>query len=438
MDNLPHEILVEIGKYLNSKSLENMCYSSKRMYRTFSLDILWKMHANSTVYKPKNYMKWVLCKTSKKCFGCCKKTTISCELVDNYLCKPCHDKFSHISMSQVKKMYFLDEYDVRSLPHERIKCQYRFGTFYLESEIEKLAIDKHGGQENFDEFINEKENKKQRRLEAKTNNQVIRKDRIDILRKKYSVIPSGALQEVIETYLSSGKGIRNVEICFKKHIIYKSIRDKIHYRIYDDFMYDKITEKDLESRIQRYEFELQECNRREQLRKKAKEERKIERKTRLTEALRQRNLTFRNDSKLCQQYIDGSSTNLDEIVDIMEEMKWFCEKTDYLVRVKKNLENAFNNRNAPSGRRTHEPWDDYDWDYDCYIDPEVIKYNTKESCFKFWMNNNPGIDYPEILNKYDKSCSGCKINYRSSSCSWKKCGKCCPREKCPFHKKVKN
>jgi hypothetical protein len=63
--------------------------------------------------------------------------------------------------------------------------------------------------------------------------------------------------------------------------------------------------------------------------KMKKETAKDTRKASLVEALQAQGLTLRSDSRLCEQYISNGKGNLSKIVDIMAEMKFYHEKTDY-------------------------------------------------------------------------------------------------------------
>lgn len=53
------------------------------------------------------------------------------------------------------------------------------------------------------------------------------------------------------------------------------------------------------------------------------------RQTQLRSALQQRGLTLRRDSRVCQQYVAGERDDLEQVVEIMAEMKWYYECTDY-------------------------------------------------------------------------------------------------------------
>lgn len=54
----------------------------------------------------------------------------------------------------------------------------------------------------------------------------------------------------------------------------------------------------------------------------------------LVRALGDRGLVLRSDSQLCQNYIKGSAQTLEECVAVMEEMRWFFNRTDYARRQK--------------------------------------------------------------------------------------------------------
>lgn len=60
------------------------------------------------------------------------------------------------------------------------------------------------------------------------------------------------------------------------------------------------------------------------------ERKRRERTAELEEALNARGLELRSDSELCDDYIEGKNVySLERIVDIMEEMKFYHEQTDY-------------------------------------------------------------------------------------------------------------
>jgi len=61
-----------------------------------------------------------------------------------------------------------------------------------------------------------------------------------------------------------------------------------------------------------------------------------ERESQLVEALRERGLERRSDSRLCDEYVEGRSEyDLDHIVDIMEEMRFYYRRTRYVHHVKR-------------------------------------------------------------------------------------------------------
>lgn len=75
------------------------------------------------------------------------------------------------------------------------------------------------------------------------------------------------------------------------------------------------------------------------------------RTTLLTERLEQAGLTLREDSRLCQQYIDNGHRDVDEIVTTMKEMAWYFRCTDYeTLRVTYEEEYDYGDRSWGWGR----------------------------------------------------------------------------------------
>lgn len=56
---------------------------------------------------------------------------------------------------------------------------------------------------------------------------------------------------------------------------------------------------------------------------------KINRAYLLYNRLQEHNLKIRDDSELCKNYIDNNDGNIDDVVDMMIEMNWFCKYTNY-------------------------------------------------------------------------------------------------------------
>ncbi|KAJ3178678.1 hypothetical protein HDU85_005081 [Gaertneriomyces sp. JEL0708] len=56
---------------------------------------------------------------------------------------------------------------------------------------------------------------------------------------------------------------------------------------------------------------------------------KDQRKSRLVEALQKHRLTLRNDSRICEAYIERNEGVLEDVVRVMVEMHWFFNHTDY-------------------------------------------------------------------------------------------------------------
>jgi hypothetical protein len=86
---------------------------------------------------------------------------------------------------------------------------------------------------------------------------------------------------------------------------------------------------------------------------------------RLSAALAERGLRLRGDSSVCKQYVNGARDDLDDVVDIMDEMRFYYERTAY----PKLLQRAPRRWNDYREYREYRDYRDYD-DDDDYSDSD--------------------------------------------------------------------
>ena len=104
--------------------------------------------------------------------------------------------------------------------------------------------------------------------------------------------------------------------------------------------------------------------------------------TELTNALENAGLEFRIDSQLYQKYIEGTSDlNLDSIIMIMKEMKWFHQHSNYRNHLKKIIEKQYN--------------------YYIYFDRDDCSNKAKHKTIKEWIKNGKqGIQPPDSIYRF--------------------------------------
>ena len=120
-------------------------------------------------------------KEVKLCIECNNigKTNTTLNLI---LCNNCKnlDKYTLISKTNSKKMYYLNDTDINNLKSFTKNTSYGIGTFYIESDIINIFCNKYNTdidnyQTVIDNIINEKNIKKQQRLENSINKKNERK-----------------------------------------------------------------------------------------------------------------------------------------------------------------------------------------------------------------------------------------------------------------------
>jgi hypothetical protein len=244
--------------------------------------------------------------------------------VNTKVCYDCRGKNLFISKTAAKKDYKLTDIDLTSLFNFQVKSMKynQLITLFVKSEVEKLSEILYDGE--LEEILDEKEQKKEinrkKREKKHETDKNIRKIQVEKIFEKY-----GELQiydNILNDYIDKG---------FKYGIIE--------------------TEEQLEEKI---------------LLVAGKKRREIE----VVACLEKKGISMRNDSKLCQAYIDGGLeavkkinnkySTLDEIIDTMEEMHFYYQYTNYKNILQDKIDN---NRNQS------------------YYDKEDISYLIDDSKF---------------------------------------------------------
>jgi hypothetical protein len=213
---LPFEILEHVGKFCDVVTLSFLAQVSPVFSQIFNQDKIWigaSKKKPSSLPQTISLKKWILSNTTKKCFYCySKKTEGLCELMDVPVCFTCH-KAKHISKTAAKTEYLLLDSEIRGLRSEFLKCQYTTGQFYLESDIQRAALE-------FSDAIDARETKKRVFLQKKEETRAARAQKFRGMLEKKGLglgIP-GPLINVYDNFVSSGKGVTLVKGSIDRHI----------------------------------------------------------------------------------------------------------------------------------------------------------------------------------------------------------------------------
>jgi len=102
--------------------------------------------------------------------------------------------------------------------------------------------------------------------------------------------------------------------------------------------------------------------------------------------LREHNLALRDDSTLCNKYIENNIGDVNEIVTIMVEMDFYFKYTQYSNILYNQRSNYIDNERS---------YRYYDWDY--YItltskDKTMLSTSAKKEALKLWCNKRKDCD----------------------------------------------
>lgn len=112
------------------------------------------------------------------------------------------------------------------------------------------------------------------------------------------------------------------------------------------------------------------------------------RKSKLESALGKKNLVIRDDSYYCNQYLRGEEFTLEEVVDAMQIMNFFANKTDYFILCKNYLQKQY------SDAKEYRYWDGQK-----IILCEEEKEEIKKEALKKYLHNHTSNKVPNIVIK---------------------------------------
>ena len=375
------------------------------------------------------------------------------------LCEKCvnSDKYKLICKSDAIKKYKLSKTDFDNNNFEEMYCKnphYRSGpvmTLYYENEIINFFINKynnlirntllidnpHNNIENtiakvknyYDDIKNNNKDKKINKILKKYDYEIdnlpnkifdkviIAKSSAEVERiliswdkeqKLYDVLKSSDIEEYITIPLCQNYITNNIDTTIYKNVF--DIRDKIKHMLYNK---EQVKQAIIDHKLPKKKYldiynnyicegdkdiiELVNLIKDKEYRFQT-----------LTKLLNAKELTLRSDSVLCSKYLNGSDEKtVEEVVQIMDEMNWFFQNTNYSINMRLYDENRRNNRR-------HNYYRNYDSDDEEYRQQEKEEYlknksdYVKKQSIKEWIIHGknsktfPPISLNDFINQIEK------------------------------------
>jgi len=295
---------------------------------------------------------WNKCKFEKKIYN--NKNCIICDnnkkkIIAFGTCNNCLKYQFLISATDAKKRWYLNDTDLLQLNVCNKTNMYKTNIrLFNKTDLFEYALFKYNGSKNLKIFIDNKIIKSNKLKETKLKNILI-KENIKNIRKEFLI------SKLIENNLEIDDDLTTCNQYINNE------RDDIVNII---------------TILQEY--------------KKIKNN-KLDRKNKLTIKLHENGLELRNDSRVCDDYINGIRNNMDEVITIMLEMNFFIKKTQY-----KNIMNNLINDYKKTIRENYG-FLEYD-EYQELIDDQIHKLSDKAK--KIAIKNQKNI--PEYCKKYLK------------------------------------
>lgn len=231
MEALPYEINEYIIRYIvedvDIKKLKEIIFTSKYFYNIMMSYI--KQRYNLNRIHDFIIMKYNVC---IKCYSTNYTSTFNM----NY-CKNCVKTLKMITLTDAKKMYFLNDVDLDYLfyiekrnPHRRSMSMFLF----LEEQVESLAIKKHTS-DGLLELHNKRNNRKDRRTELESEKNTRKQEIIDFFKNEYTIYQIQRLftRDTVEKYIK--KNIPKLEK--RKNELFEYMKNSLEQmKTYEEFL----------------------------------------------------------------------------------------------------------------------------------------------------------------------------------------------------------
>lgn len=322
----------------------------------------------------------------------------------NNLCLKCSNKFSSVDKLAVcwqcfremscmktdaKKLYKLTDNDLEELDYYSRKNSYGGYTCnYFLKEIRLKAIDKRFGilEPSIDTYRNciniIMEEAQERKIKTKERGEKMKETRLANIKKKQAILEKeiNDRRKILDKALKKKKIVYDYNIKYYNRYVYGSKHDD---------KYDKYNESESESEPES-ETDL---NKIVELIAAY-----VKRKEKLEAALQNKQLSIRDDSYYCNQYLEGKQFTLEEVVDMMEIMNFFVNKTNYFQLLKQYTQQRYDNEKEYG-----------DWDGQRIEISESEKEKVKIDAFKAYAKKNPTESLPKsVKDKYLVHIQKCK------------------------------
>lgn len=179
--HLPFEILDNVLKFLDNKSICNLQTSSAYFNDIIKTDYIWKKKCileYNCMLKPKKYntyKEYYIYLYNNKCILCCKTSKRRHIFYNNIICFECQKnniEYKTINLTRAKSYYSLTNKDIKFIPFKYTTSAIKM-KLYLEKDIIKANKNKFSNK--FDELLYQlkKETNREKNLENKHKNEMI-------------------------------------------------------------------------------------------------------------------------------------------------------------------------------------------------------------------------------------------------------------------------
>lgn len=378
MDHIIFELVIHHTK-IDVATLSILSCIDKNTHTTVKhfLEFIRKNYDKQQIYSNGKELKYSSASIKNPCSICQTNTYIINPFTNNYTCKKCTKT---ISKTDSKNNYNLTDKDLGNLNYymSYIGIYRVYATFYYKKDVIGLAVLKHGSPSIQIKKPKGKSNAMKKRIEQldKALNKVIPiKDHQWITQL-----------DICRNFLKNGSdGINTLKTKFKQ------------YNDFHDFIHKELSE--IQRSIIQYEFKnyfndftidqqntknniIQYCNRKEQ---------SEIRRLKLTTELEKHGLILRSDSELCDQYIEGSIDDIENVVYIMQQMNFLFKYTNYSSIIKNKLNIAYERAKANiyDNYGYIEDPEEYEELLHEYIDRDLIYHQAKCEAMKHCIKDIP-------------------------------------------------
>lgn len=255
----------------------------------------------------------------KICYSC---TNGADQNIEMFICNKCSD--NKIYKSSIIKNYKLDDIDLQNLPSGQFYYKKNLCIYYYKPHIIEATTQKYGP--NFENLFMQYKNKKQQTAQTKKE---IRENKIILLCQSNNIdYEKYKYRDEIMNFISNGKNINNImnkitkidqrtKLVEQKLIENRLVNDGYYCKLYIDEIYDEYND-DVNNIISNIDNLINQLK----LMKRNKSILEIK--------LMINGLVLRPDSRICNEFINGSNAySLDKIVSIMKEMEFLYKHTNY-------------------------------------------------------------------------------------------------------------